>query len=113
MCILKKNSFVFLIFIMGLGFWACDEPPKHYPKSISNSDLSEGVTIFKKNCVTCHGVNGAMGMNGAANLAMSVLPLDERVSVITNGRKTMQSWKEILSEKEIKAVAEYTLKLKQ
>ncbi len=108
-----KNSFIFLFFVLGLAFWACDETPKHYPKSGANGDISLGVSIFKKNCVTCHGVNGAMGMNGAANLAMSELPLDERVLVITNGRKTMQSWKEVLTESEIKAVAEYTLKLKQ
>jgi cytochrome c6 len=73
----------------------------------------EGATIFRKNCVTCHGADGGLGMNGAANLSASILPLDERILVVTNGRRTMQAWSSMLSEAEIKAVAEYTLTLKK
>lgn len=72
-----------------------------------------GETVYKTYCVTCHGLYGDMGASGAFNLQTSVLSVDERINVITNGRKVMTPFKEILSPEKIKAVAEYTLKLKK
>jgi mono/diheme cytochrome c family protein len=102
---------VFIIFILFLGLWACDDKPKR--RAVAASEQIEGSVIFRKNCVTCHGADGGLGMNGAANLSMSKITIEERIDVITNGRKLMQPWKSLLSEDEIKAVAEYTLKLSQ
>ena len=70
-----------------------------------------GERIYKVRCITCHGANGDMGANGAANLQHSVLAVSERVQVITHGRKTMNAFKNILKPEEIKAVAEYTMTL--
>ena len=72
----------------------------------------DGQKIYKKYCVTCHGADGSMGMNGAKNLQESELSLEERVSVITNGRNMMAAYKGILSKEEIRAVAKYTEELK-
>jgi mono/diheme cytochrome c family protein len=72
-----------------------------------------GINIFRKNCVSCHGAEGNMGFNGAFDLTKSVLSADERIAVITNGRKAMTPFKQLLSEAEIKAVADYTLSLKK
>lgn len=52
-------------------------------------------------------------MNGAKDLTASELNKEERIHVITNGRNTMAAYKSLLSEKEIAAVAVYTLKLKE
>jgi len=73
-----------------------------------------GKKIFKTHCVACHGIKGDMGVNGAANLNVSELPLAERIQTVTHGRmeKGMTPYKGILSPEEIKAVAEYTLTLK-
>ena len=72
-----------------------------------------GIDIFKQNCISCHGADGKMGMNGAYDLSVSKLTVAERVAVITNGRKAMTPFKALLNAEEIQAVAEYTTALKQ
>lgn len=85
----------------------------HEHQAVSAPDgVVDGQAIFQKNCVLCHGSNGKMGLNGAKDLTASMLTAEERISVITNGRNTMASYKAILSPEEIKAVAEYTMTLK-
>lgn len=80
-----------------------------------NSDAPaapDGMSIFRKNCVACHGADGKLGLSGAKDLSASELPLDARISIITNGKNLMTPFKALLSEAEIKAVAEYTLTLR-
>lgn len=72
----------------------------------------DGAAVFRKNCVTCHGAKGTLGLNGAKDLTVSSLNLDERMTIITEGKKLMTPFGTILSPQEIKAVAEYTLSLK-
>jgi cytochrome c6 len=71
----------------------------------------DGMAVFKQYCVSCHGADGKLGLSGAKDLTASTLTLDERVEVITKGRKLMTPFGEVLTPEEIKAVAEYTLKL--
>lgn len=68
----------------------------------------DGMAVFRQNCVTCHGADGALGLNGAKDLGNSVLTLEERINIITNGKKLMTPFKALLSPEEILAVAEYT-----
>ncbi|MEM0992588.1 MAG: cytochrome c [Bacteroidota bacterium] len=75
--------------------------------------IVDGKTIYKKNCVICHGAKGNMGANGAYNLTISELSLQERVHVITNGRKAMAPYKNILTKEQIAAVAAYTESLSE
>lgn len=74
--------------------------------------IPDGAAVFRKNCVTCHGAKGSLGLNGAKDLTASNLNLDERMTIITEGKKLMTPFGVILSRQEIKAVAEYTLTLK-
>ena len=71
-----------------------------------------GEKIYKQYCVACHGLYGDMGASGAYDLTSSELPVEERITVITNGRNTMTAFEAILEEEEIAAVANYTLTLK-
>jgi mono/diheme cytochrome c family protein len=73
----------------------------------------DGASVFRKYCVNCHGANGKLGLSGAKDLSVSVLSLEDRVALITNGRGLMAAYRDILSEAEIRAVAEYTLQLRQ
>ena len=73
----------------------------------------DGLAIFRQYCVVCHGADGKLGLNGAKDLTVSALTLDERINTITNGRKLMTPFNEVLSAEEIKAVAQYTLTLKK
>lgn len=78
---------------------------------VSEEDLAKGKETFGKFCVACHGSTGDMALNGAKKFGESTLNLDERVSVITNGRNMMTPYKGILTEAQIKEVAAYTIEL--
>lgn len=66
-----------------------------------------GRKIYVAHCRLCHGLDGQMGGSGAANLAISLLTLEESKEVIAKGRNLMQSYENTLSVEEIDAVAQY------
>lgn len=94
------------IFFLAAAATYRDAAPKQ------NGKNSEGQKIYKQYCVTCHGLYGDMGGNGAFDLTKSKLKLEERIAVITNGRNTMTPFKALLDKNKIKQVAQYTLTLK-
>ena len=97
-----------------ISFASCDNDAQPTTNTTNNApQVDYGVNIFRKNCVSCHGDEGNMGFNGAFDLTKSALTIDERIAVITNGRKAMTPFQQLLSAAEIKAVAEYTLSLKK
>lgn len=69
----------------------------------------KGKKIWRTYCVLCHGADGKLGLNGAMDLSVTQLTLEERIEVITHGRNTMVPYKGVIDEDEIRAVAEYTL----
>ena len=73
----------------------------------------DGGKIYKTYCVTCHGIYGDMGGSGAFDLSKTQLTVDERIQVITKGRKLMTPFEGLLNEEKIKAVAEYVATLKK
>lgn len=81
------------------------------PASGDGQGAPDGHKLYKTYCVTCHGVNGGMQLNGARDLRASELGLEERISVITNGRNLMAAYKGIMTADEIRAVATYTMSL--
>lgn len=109
----------YLAFISVLAFavFACggETPSENGPakKKTPKKKKVDGEKVYKQYCVTCHGVYGDMGASGAFNLTESSLTMEEKIDVITNGRNTMTPFKGLLSDAKIKAVAEYTEKLKK
>ncbi len=81
--------------------------------SASKTAATSGAVLFGKNCVVCHGADGRLGLNGARDLSLSILTLEERINVITNGRNLMTPFGKLLSAAEIDSVAAFTLQLKQ
>lgn len=77
------------------------------------SESPDGKAIYTQYCKLCHGADGQLGLNMAANLAQSELDKAGMVEVITHGRNTMQSYEGILTEAEIDAVADYVLTLRK
>ena len=73
----------------------------------------DGAAVFRQYCVTCHGADGSLGLNGAKDLAQSTLPLDGRIAQISKGKNLMAPFEGILTPAEIKAVAQYSLMLKK
>lgn len=96
--------------LLGFICYACggdgNKPKSDKPRNIL------GEKVYKRNCLACHGMDGKAKTNGALDITESTLELDERILLIKNGRKTMTPFKSMLSEKEIKAVAEFTFTLK-
>lgn len=110
--------YLVFISILALAVFACGgESPKEKttkkPATAKKKKKVDGEKVYKQYCVTCHGVYGDMGASGAANLTESKLTVEEKVNVVTNGRNTMTPFKGLLSEAKIKAVVEYTEKLKK
>lgn len=73
-------------------------------------DLKMGENIWKTNCVICHGHDGKLSVNGAKDLALSKMNVEERIVLITEGKNQMLPFKSLLSEEKIEAVAHYSLK---
>lgn len=97
-----KYALIALVLI-GL-FWACS--------GASAGEQPDGHLIYKMYCVSCHGMQGNMGGNGAFDISRSALSVEQRVEVITGGRNTMTSFGFKLTPEQIRAVAEYTMELK-
>ncbi len=73
----------------------------------------DGEKIFRTYCITCHGIDGKLALNGAKDLSVSEVPLEERINQVTNGKGLMTAFEGILSTEQIKAVSEYTLTFKE
>lgn len=84
------------------------QPPGHDQASIPDNGLS----VFRKNCVTCHGSDGRLGLSGAKDLTKSDLSLEDRLVLIAKGKGLMTPFEGILTPEEIAAVARYTMELK-
>lgn len=82
-------------------------------QNLAGNSGTGGAATFRQYCVTCHGADGTLGLNGAKDLTVSVLSLEERVNIITNGKKLMTPFNTLLSPQEIQAVAAYTQTLKK
>ena len=74
--------------------------------------VAEGETVYKKYCIVCHGADGKLGVNGAKDITVSKLTLEEREAQIKKGKNTMTPFEGILSDSQIKSVAAYSLTLK-
>ena len=73
----------------------------------------DGQKIYKTNCVLCHGEDGKLGLNNSKDLTVSKLTMEERITMVTNGKNAMTGFGTLLSKEEIEAVAAYTFKLKK
>ena len=101
----------YLLPLLLLGLSAC-APDAPAPKRNDTPRPPDGMAVFRQQCVTCHGADGKLGLNGAKDLSASALTLEERVEIITNGRKLMAAYGQLLQADEIKAVAEFTMTIK-
>lgn len=97
---------LFAIFLLIAFAIACGQSG-----STPQNSASTGEAVYKKYCVLCHGLDGKLGLNGSKDLTISKLTLEERVVQVTKGKNTMTPFEGILSQEEIKAVAEYTMTL--
>lgn len=74
--------------------------------------IAHGKAVYLMNCMKCHGEDGKAGINGASNLTASLCEHRGLIGIIRNGRKLMPAYKDLLSEQEVIAVAEYVKSLR-
>lgn len=79
----------------------------------SSEKLTRGADIYKKYCVSCHGIDGKLTFNGAIDLSKSRISLEERQKIVTQGRVNMVGFAGVLSSAQIDSVARYTQTLIQ
>jgi cytochrome c6 len=107
-----KKSFLFLATTCAALWMACSSNDQDSTNMAKPDTDFIGSTVFAQYCVTCHGADGKLGLNGAKHLNLSVLSVDERVALITHGKGAMTAFSGILKPDEIRAVANYTLSFK-
>lgn len=104
-------KYLFFLLFSILVVLACQTKSTDTKSNNLNSNI-DARSLFKTNCVLCHGIDGKLQMNGARDLTKSPLSIGDRIQVITNGRNTMTAFGDVLSKQEIEALAKYTLNFK-
>jgi len=92
---------------------AVDQAAQKQPRVSGYDTLKMGRETFEEKCVVCHGTDGRLGIGGAKVLPDTKLGIDEIKQQVTNGKKAMPSFKQVLTDVEIDAVARYALSLKR
>ena len=112
---MKTLLYLFVIALtVGLAAACNEEEPRNAePKKTAKKEEKQydGEKIYKKYCVSCHGVYGNMGTNGAKDLTKSELSRDERIHIVVNGKGVMTPWGGILNDGQVEAVVDYTYEL--
>lgn len=112
---MKKLTLI--VFVLGFLFYACgggeETSSTNENQEVAEKSAPNGEKLYQQaNCVSCHGAFGEPVLPGAGDLRKAELTLEQRIKTITNGSEanpTMISFKNSYSEREIKAIAEYTM----
>jgi len=74
-----------------------------------DDSYSRGMSLYRSNCIACHGPNGEGGIGLPLNIQsyLTISSLDYIIKTVTYGRpgRLMPSFGQMLSEKQIKALA--------
>lgn len=104
----KSNKILAVLsFLLITGAYGLAEMSRTKKTTIS-AEITDGKIIYEDACKKCHGDNGALSMEGAADLSKTNLSQEEIVQIILNGKGVMP--KTQMQENQAKATAEYILK---
>ena len=99
--VLATLSFFLIIVAFGLANKAKEAKARGTTIAVS------GKEIFEEKCTLCHGSNGKLGLSGAKDLSVTALDHQNIVTIISEGKNTMASYKAVLTPEQIEAVANY------
>jgi mono/diheme cytochrome c family protein len=68
--------------------------------------------LYDVKCALCHGYDGAQQFAGAKDLTQSVLPKNEVVLRIAEGKGSMPPHRDVLSEEQMDALADFVMNLR-
>ncbi len=105
--------FAFFSYLLVLLIFSCHNGDRSSQETGIKRIPKTGVAIFNENCKLCHGADGRLGLNGAKDLTISKMPINERFNIIAHGKNLMTPFGALLETAEIDSVAAYTLILSQ
>ena len=113
----KKNKVLAVLSLLLIiaAYGMAEMSKKQKSKSMENISSSNvnGQELFNASCISCHGADGKLGLMDAPDLTASTMDLNSRISLIKNGKGAMTPFGSILTDVQIKAVAEYSQTLKK
>lgn len=82
---------------------------------LNEATKPNGLKIYNRYCVVCHGDEGNAKIGGALDLSISTLSIDDKIKIVTNGseNKHMRAFNDDLSKAEIEAVVNHVETLKK
>jgi mono/diheme cytochrome c family protein len=88
------------------------------PATSDYNAVAHGKALYEKGlsqaaCVSCHGVDGKLGLVGAKSLQVSTKTDEELKALILNGKNAMPPYKKVFGEAEILALIAYAKTLRQ
>ncbi len=86
---------------------AGEKPAPARSAAADGAEPSRGRVLFLVHCVSCHGRDGCLGLNGARLLPDTKLGHAEIAAQIAQGKGAMTAFEGLLSPAEIDSVAAY------
>lgn len=114
---MKVLFYAICLFFIVSTFYACQK--KAQDETSSNvavqAPQANPTKLYAMYCTTCHGEDGRAGVGGAKNLAASAASEEDIIKMISNGseNKKMMAYGNLLNDKEIKALADYVIALRE
>ena len=103
----------FLLIVAAYGLAEMSKKQKSTAVEQLKSESLNGQELYTANCARCHGDDGKLGLMDSPDLSVSAISQDEKIMIIKNGKGVMTPFAGILTDEQIKAVAEYTETLKK
>ncbi len=123
--VVSKITKTNLVFAIGVTLFiaACgggggegDSTAKETPKTTAaaqETPKADGEKVWRTYCITCHGIDGKLALNGAKDLSISEVSREDRIVQVTKGKNLMTPFEGILTEEQIEAVVDYTFTFKE
>jgi mono/diheme cytochrome c family protein len=115
----KRLVLIFSVSVLvgSFGFSSCSgkKSKDAYPVSATPGGPVDPVLVkklFDVKCALCHGYDGKQQYAGAKNLGESTLIRDEVLNRIREGKGAMPPQKDVLSDEQINALADYVISLR-
>lgn len=109
-----KKSLACLIILLTFSLAACGKSSTPSPSATPGAGAGQGAvstvdtqSIYKQNCMSCHGNNMEGGVGPNLQKVGSKYNKDQIVTLLTNGKGGMPSFKNKLSNDEIVSLADW------
>ena len=113
----RRTRLVLIVSVALLVIASCGgaKTRDHYPVRATEDgpiDFALVKKLYDVKCALCHGSDGAQQFAGAKNLSESTLPKVDVVLRIKEGKGSMPPHKDVLTEEQIDAIADFVMTLR-